>query len=162
MTAACRTSMMQPKWGDTQHWILRRVIKTHNVCGRIGGILTLPRTHLGLQPLGRIHFGQYELLQMEDNFTFQPDNPFRKSFIGSSSLDASFPVLKSEDLLRHRYLLPEPEAAIRRKRSPPSATCWARKIGIQQVSDTGRLKGRAMNQMDDLIKGIHGHLPENS
>ena len=85
-----------------------------------------------------------ELLQMEDNFTFQPDNPFRKSFIGSwqtnfTSVDASFQVLA----VRYEDLLAAPEQEIAESRVPepkgypseancsltPSATCPGSKIG---------------------------------
>ena len=114
-------------WGDTQQWISSlggfRVIKTHNICGRIGGIphpdpklthaaICVVRDPRDVAVSYASHYGRtlgqaVELLQMEDNFTFQPDNPFRKSFIGSwqtnftSWLDASFPVLavRYEDLL---------------------------------------------------------------
>ena len=114
-------------WGDTQQWISSlggfRVIKTHNVCGRIGGIphpdpklthaaICVVRDPRDVAVSYASHYGRtleqaVKLLQMEDNFTFQPDNPFRKSLIGSwqtnftSWLDASFPVLavRYEDLL---------------------------------------------------------------
>ena len=114
-------------WGDTQQWISSlggfRVIKTHNICGRIGGMphpdpklthaaICVVRDPRDVAVSYANHYGRTldqaaKLLQMEDNFTFQPDNPFRKSLVGSwqtnftSWLDASFPVLavRYEDLL---------------------------------------------------------------
>ena len=123
-------------WGDTQQWISSlggfRVIKTHNICGRIGGIphpdpklthaaICVVRDPRDVAVSYANHYGRtldqaVKLLQMEDNFTFQPDNPFRKSLIGSwqtnftSWLDASFPVLA----VRYEDLLAAPEQEITR------------------------------------------------
>ena len=123
-------------WGDTQQWISSlggfRVIKTHNICGRIVGIphpdpklthaaICVVRDPRDVAVSYASHYGRsieqaVKLLQMEDNFTFQPDNPFRKSLVGSwqtnftSWLDASFPVLA----VRYEDLLAAPEQEITR------------------------------------------------
>ena len=123
-------------WGDTQQWISSlggfRVIKTHNICGRIAG-LSHPDPDMTLAAICVVrdprdvavsyasHYGRsldqaVELLQKEDNFTFQQDNPFRKSLIGSwrtsftSWLDAPFPVLA----VRYEDLVAAPEQEIAR------------------------------------------------
>ena len=123
-------------WDDTQRWISslggNRVIKTHNLCGGIGGTrfpkpdVTAGAIYVVRDPRDVAmsycnHYGRTveqaaALLQMDDNVIFMDKNAFQKSVIGSwnthvqSWLNADFPVL----FVRYEDLTAAPATEIKR------------------------------------------------